>query len=206
MAIATAPGDIVATTGLPANGMSPMERRHLGALERRIANGLQTFREVGSALLEIRDQRLYRETHTSFEAYAAERWSLSRARAYQLIDSASVVKVLGDPDGLRNEAQARELVTLEPEAAQAVWTRVTEVAEQQDRPITASLIRRVRGQVIEHEPAEPAVPELSMTDRLVQDISRVGNTFQRWKESKPSAAERRRVTAATKALVDILSA
>lgn len=205
MALATAPASVPATTGLPANGMSPMERRHLGALERRIANGLQTFREVGSALLEIRDQRLYRETHTSFEAYAAERWSLSRARAYQLIDSASVVRVLGDPDELRNEAQARELVSLEPKEAQAVWVRVTEVAEQQDRPVTASLIRKVKAQVIEPE-REQAVPEVSMTERLVQDIARVGNTFQRWKEAKTTAAEKRRVTAATKALIDILSA
>jgi hypothetical protein len=38
-------------------------------LENVIERGLSTFVEVGNALLEIRDSKLYRETHPTFEAY-----------------------------------------------------------------------------------------------------------------------------------------
>lgn len=196
MALATAP------TTAPLD-LSAMERRHLGALERRIAAGLQTFREVGSALLEIRDQRLYRETHPSFEAYCAERWSLNRARAYQLIDSARVMATLGDPEDLRNEAQARELASLQPEDAKAVWLRVEKVAEETGQPVTAPLIRRVRGEVI--EPNGGVGVELSATDRLVQDMQRLAHTYTRWRASKPNVGERRRVEKAVKDLHAVIT-
>ena len=44
-----------------------------------------TFIEVGKALLAIRDAKLYRKTHKTFEAYCRDRWEMSRPRAYQLI-------------------------------------------------------------------------------------------------------------------------
>ena len=187
----------------PATAMTPAENRHLKALEKRIAAGLQTFREVGAALLEIRDQRLYRDTHSSFEAYTSERWALNRARAYQLIDSARVVKVLGDPEDLVNESQAREMATLSSDDAQKVWTQVERVADETQRPITASLIRQVKGEVI--EPNGGNVPAETPTDRLVQDITRLGNSFQRWKESKPNVGQRSRVNKAMKQLIALVT-
>ncbi len=36
---------------------------------------VQTFYEVGNALLQIRDERLYRQTHSTFEEYCREKWS-----------------------------------------------------------------------------------------------------------------------------------
>lgn len=196
MALATAPA--------PTNGMSAQEKRHFGALERRIAAGLQTFREVGAALLEIRDGRLYRETHSSFDRYCAERWSLSQSRAYQLIDSARVVALLGEPKELVNEAQARELAALNPEDAQKVWLTVEKTAEETHKPVTASLIRQVRGEVIEPNGGVP-VAETSMTDRLVQDMTRLAGLYERWADERPSPAEKRRVTAAKKALIGVLT-
>jgi hypothetical protein len=178
--------------------MTPGERRHLGSLERRINAGLQTFRDVGAALLEIRDKRLYRESHHSFEAYCAERWAINRSRAYQLIDSARVVKALGDPDDLRNEAQARELAPLNPKDAQKVWALVATRSEETGRPVTASLIRAVKGEVI--EPNGGIVTRQTGTVRLVQDITRLVSAYQQWAASKPTRAEVREVTAAFRRL------
>lgn len=193
MVLATAP-----------TAMTPQETRHFGVLERRIAAGLQTFRDVGVALLEIRDQRLYRETHSSFEAYCSERWALTRPRAYQLMDSARVVAALGAPEALRNEAQARELAPLAAEDAQKVWERVEAVAEETHKPVTASLIRQVRAEVIEPNGGVP-VDDVSVTDRLVQDMARLASTYGRWQETHPSAADKRRVTVAKRALVGVLT-
>lgn len=90
-----------------------------------IERGLTTFVEVGAALLRIREERLYRATHGSFEDYCRERWGWGRAHAYRLMDAAAVVQDLspiGDTPLPRNEAQARELARLpDPESRRLVW-------------------------------------------------------------------------------------
>lgn len=55
-----------------------------------IAGGLREFIAVANALLEIRDRRLYREHHRSFEAYVGERWGLARRTAYGYLEAARV--------------------------------------------------------------------------------------------------------------------
>ena len=42
--------------------------------EHIIDQGIKTFVEVGHALLVIRDERLYRERHETFEDYLRQRW------------------------------------------------------------------------------------------------------------------------------------
>ena len=66
----------------------------LAECEAVIERGLQTFVEVGNALLTIRDGRLYRAIAGTFEDYCRERWNMSRPRAYQLIDAAMTVNNL----------------------------------------------------------------------------------------------------------------
>ena len=94
----------------------------LPELERVIERGQQTFIEVGRALLEIRDRRLYRETHATFEAYCRERWGWGRSNAYELMDAARVAGVLsGTPDTPTSVRQARAMLNrLEPEERKAV--------------------------------------------------------------------------------------
>jgi hypothetical protein len=70
--------------------LSRPEHKRLHSLEQTVAQGLETFLEVGLALAAIRDERLYRERHARFADYLRERWQLSRGRAYQLIDAARV--------------------------------------------------------------------------------------------------------------------
>ena len=67
------------------------ERTDLANCEEVIDKGLRTFVEVGTALLTIRDRRLYRAQHGTFEDYCQGRWGMSRPRAYQMIDAATVV-------------------------------------------------------------------------------------------------------------------
>lgn len=58
--------------------------------------GLGTSVEVGAALTEIREQRLYRlrDGFTTFEAYCKERWGFTRDKADRLIGAAAVAEVL----------------------------------------------------------------------------------------------------------------
>jgi hypothetical protein len=103
------------------------EQAELTRLEAVIAKGLETFFEVGSALLDIRDKRLYRQSHSTFGDYCRARWSMSRSRANQLIDSVDVINDLRmstivDIESLpKTENVVRPLVNLTTEDRQAVW-------------------------------------------------------------------------------------
>jgi hypothetical protein len=62
----------------------------LETLESIIERGLTTFVEVGKALMEIRDSRLYREQHPTFENYVKARWGFTKQWAYQQIEAAEI--------------------------------------------------------------------------------------------------------------------
>ncbi len=121
------------------------ERSTLRSLEAIIERGKQTFIDVGSALMEIRERRLYRETHSTFEAYTQERWDFSSSRARQLIGAAQVVASL--PESVTgvtpptSEAHARPLAALAPEMRDRVWREV--VATAPDGNITRDHVQRV---------------------------------------------------------------
>lgn len=68
----------------PEQNLSPSEIENLNRLEAVAQNGLQTYGEVGDALAEIRDRQLYRDSHSSFEAYARERWGVNISNAHPL--------------------------------------------------------------------------------------------------------------------------
>src|SRR5207344_215462 len=107
--------------------LSPVDQGRLSELEQVIEHGLGTFVDVGRALLEIQQQRLYRMAgHPTFADYVAKRWDLSTAHAYRQIEASKVVDILspiGEMPLPANEAQARELAPLvdDPDAVRAVW-------------------------------------------------------------------------------------
>lgn len=92
-------------------------------LERKVE---RAFYEAGKALIELRDRRLYRSTHKTFEEYCRDRFSYNRSRSYQLIDAAGVVDNLHlCPQFVdilpTKEGQVRSLTQLEPEQQCEVW-------------------------------------------------------------------------------------
>ncbi len=105
------------------------ESKRLGELERVIERGLKSFMEVGTALMEIRDSRLYRSSHGTFNEYCHERWDISRERAHQLISSVDVVNSLSTtvnkPD---SERVARPLSQLAERERDAAWEAAVESA------------------------------------------------------------------------------
>ena len=80
------PGDLSAT-----------EYASLEQHENTIKRHLDHFSAVGQALLAIRDGRLYRATHKTFEAYCRERWSIGRNRANRLILASIAVDDATEP-------------------------------------------------------------------------------------------------------------
>lgn len=125
------------------DALAVVEQNQLEQLEERISAGLQTFVEVGSALMEIRDKKLYRQWHTTFEDYCRERWGMERRYAYRLIDAAEVVQNVsrGTHSLPASERQARPLTRLEPGRQAEAWGEA--VATAPNGRVTAAHVEEV---------------------------------------------------------------
>jgi hypothetical protein len=105
------------------------ESKRLIALEQTIKQGLDTFVEVGEALLEIRDSRLYRIEHGTFEEYCKGKWGMSRFHAYNLINGSKATKNVDNCQHKpTTESQARPLTKLPPEDQPKAWQKAVEIA------------------------------------------------------------------------------
>ena len=101
-----------------------MKNDRLTHLEDLIARNQSYFHEIGKALKEIRDARLYKLTlFETFEAYTRARWDMGRAQAYRLIQSYKVIKNLSPIGDIlpENESQVRPLTQLDPLEQRKVW-------------------------------------------------------------------------------------
>jgi hypothetical protein len=116
---------------MSVQALTAVEATDLHEMEVVIEKGLATFVEVGRALQRIRDGRLYRETHSTFEEYIRDKWGLSRSHAYRQIEAAVVATTLspiGDIPAPATESVARELAPLkdEPEQLSGAWRETVE--------------------------------------------------------------------------------
>lgn len=105
------------------------EHNRLVELERTIEAGLKTFVDVGNALLEIRDGKLYRGTDGTFEEYCGNRWSFTSVQAKRLIDGAIIATNI-EPTGSKivSESHLRPLKNLRPDEQREVYQRAVETA------------------------------------------------------------------------------
>lgn len=127
-----------------ALSLTQRDRSEFVQCEGIIGRGLSTFFEVGSALLTIREKRLYRGAHQTFEMYCRERWGIGRSYAWRLIGAAERLNLLPAGEGLirpLNEFQIRPFLKLAPEAFPQAWQNVTERAK--DGKVTLSMVQGV---------------------------------------------------------------
>lgn len=130
------------------------ELRWLKSNERVIEAGKRSFMEVGHALEEIRDNRLYRAHYRTFDAYLAKRWGFSRAYASKVISGARTASVLSTKVDKMNvepttETQVRPLKALPESKRKEAWNRAVAKAGN-----CVPSERTVREVVIEMQPAK----------------------------------------------------
>jgi len=122
--------------------MSADDRNRLAQCEDVLQKGLGTFFDVGSALLTIREARLYRDTYSNFEAYCHERWGIGRTYAWRVIGAAERLRLLPAEQAVQrpsNEFQMRPFLRLQAEAFPGAWQQV--LARAKDGKVTSALIR-----------------------------------------------------------------
>ncbi len=128
------------------------ERHHLELQVER------AFCQAGVALRELRDRKLYRSTHQTFEEYCRQRFGFERRHPYRLIEAAAVMDNLC-PNRTQNESspsqkrilptkleQVRPLAALEPEQQREVWQQAVEQVEGKvpSGRIVKSIVERLK--------------------------------------------------------------
>lgn len=125
------------------NVLTVQEANRKAELEATIERGMQTFVEVGLALMEIRDERLYRAEFGTFENYCRARWGWRSNYANRLIASAEVTTNLV-PIGTilpATETQARPLSPLPPDLQREAWREAVDTAP--NGKVTAAHVQAV---------------------------------------------------------------
>ena len=123
--------------------LSESEDARLARNETRISQGLASFVEVGEALSDIRDARLYRATHGTFEEYCRTKWSMTDRRARQLMDASEIGTIVPQ---ITTESQARELARVEPARREEVIRKADAATGGK---ITAAAIKQAAVEVVE---------------------------------------------------------
>ncbi len=150
--------------------LTPEEESDRQHHERKVE---RAFYEAGRALQELRDRKLYRSTHKSFEEYCRDRFGFQRRHPYHLINAALVVdnlmeemnteadekmctisaqnqKAQKEADKIQllptNEAQCRPLTKLEPEQQREAWAKAVESAggKVPSGRIVKDVVQRIR--------------------------------------------------------------
>ena len=117
------------TTVELATPLTAEEKQRLAKLEKVIDAKLGDFFEVGSALMEIKVNGLFRETHRNFNVYCQERWGFGRSYANKLIGSAERIQLLPENQPKpANEFQIRPFLKLEPEEFPKKWQTIVDAA------------------------------------------------------------------------------
>ncbi len=172
--------------------LTALEQSALTQHEAVIERGLQTFVEVGNALMAIRDGRLYRQSHDTFEDYCRERWQMTAWKAYDYIKAAKVVGNIGDPQQTftpANLEQARPLAQLPPEVQPLAWQDAIETSlnGQPTGAHVAAIVATYKepeppdDRVIDPDTGEIETPEplyVEPTGRQKPKTNRAGNEYE----------------------------
>jgi hypothetical protein len=119
----------------------------------------------GAALRVIRDGRLYRSSHDTFEDYCRDRWQISKTEANRLIKAGEVFANL-TPIGVTAlpESHARELGHLSPDEQRAVYQVVKSTAP--DGKVTQAHLKTVATDIMQAGAIDDGTGEMVAWDAL----------------------------------------
>jgi hypothetical protein len=182
--------------------MANVTTRTLTQLKAIVTRGLETTIEVGLALKEIRDRKLFLEECGSFQEFCEKNWHVTRQRAYQLIDSAEVVASL--PANVSTmvvteraaralqsvpEAQRGEVVERAAESGSVTGASIKQAAQAM-RSDASAVYDRTGFEIPANSPAMATWDRSPEIQEMLTNLSRTKGLIERAMESKePMFAE-----------------
>lgn len=194
------------------------ETGQLQEYEAVIRSGLDTFYEVGKALLKIRDARLYRAEFGTFEDYCRERWGMSRRHVNRLIEASVVVDNLG-PVGPKDAADnlgpigvKAEPITLTPKGVKDSADDLSPIGDKDESEVWRDAVKASAQNAARNSrtsnflPVEtnPAPFILPTSERHARELGRLEPQRQRaaWSEVVETAPAGKITAAHVRAVVD----
>lgn len=157
MVVARRANEATRSDGLPLSPLSEAERRRLERLESIIHTAHRYMLQMARALWTIRQKRLYRKDHRTFEDYCQHRWSFTGEQGRRLCQWVEVTQNLRDQDppigGMvpLRESHARPLARLTPAQQRTAWRQYLRTVPASH---SAKAIRQVCEQVARAPVAE----------------------------------------------------
>lgn len=128
------------------------ERGRLDSLEAVIERGRQTFVDVGMALMEIRESKLYKPYGT-FEQYCKDRWGFSKQHSIRLIQASGIAQEMAPMGAISSERTAREFVKVPKEERTKVAKEAAAVAKSAGREtINSSDVKEAKKRLYDPTP------------------------------------------------------
>lgn len=170
-----------------SEALASAESLRLTELEEVIEKGIGTFIKVGEALAEIRDKRLYRTEHATFEDYCRIEWEMAASRARQFIAAAEVsknIESVTNGNSPKSERQIRPLAALPASAQPEAWTKAVESAngEQPTAKQVAEAVEEVKAETEgpKREPSFAPSNGMRYADLAIESLKKItSNDTQR---------------------------
>jgi hypothetical protein len=139
--------------------LSEEEQKERERLEKQIVD---SFYQAGVALRELRDKKLFRSTHRTFEEYARDILGFSRIRLYQLVGAAQVYENIRENVNApltslpTSEYQCRPLVKLTQEEQVEAWKIAVDLAGE--KTPTSAAVRQAVLEIEQRATKEQPIP------------------------------------------------
>lgn len=172
--------------------VSTTEQEDFARLDGVVRRGLATFVEIGEALREIRDRKLYRIRFKTFAKYLRHEHGLNKSRGYQLISAARVAVELQGVDSSSQpltESHCRELIVFDNVTRKKVWHETAKTAESSGVPITARLIKEV-GRPYRHPVDQPATARSDQFPTILDATRALADAIQKIESRWPPGSHK----------------
>lgn len=118
------------------NELTSAETALRGTYVAIVKKGLTTFYEVGTALKQLHDRRLYLGTHDNFEDFCRDEFDMTRAYAHRLIAAAKIVDNIKEASPIGDtppaESIARPLTELPEDEQGEAWQEALDTAPKDE--------------------------------------------------------------------------
>ena len=138
------------------------EQEKLKECELVIKTGLETFYQVGQALVEIQESKLYRQDFNTFDEYLQGRWNFGLRHGQRFIQSFEVINNIRPIGRIpENLEQTKYLAQLDSDLQGYVWGNIINAFET----ITGKIVEQ---EVKKHKQLNEAVKEVKSKPMLYQ--------------------------------------
>lgn len=129
-------------------------------------------------LVELREKKLYRESHDTFEEFCRDVLGMSKSNANRQCQSLAVANILATRvANPANEGHVRPLHRLKDEAEQVeAYRKAVEKADAEKKPLTGKRVADAVKEMLKARNPEPTEPrplmKADVTTRILRDINR----------------------------------